>query len=368
MSDKNLRLESILVEAGRPAHAPGAPVNEAISASATFQSGGDRAYGREGNPTVDAFETALGAVEGGHAVAFASGVAATTSLVDWLPSGSVLVLPNSFYNYHRTIFDRFVALGRISLRVVDTSRTDHVLAALPGAAMLWLEIPTNPLLKVADLPTLTEAARRHGVLTAVDSTVATPLGLRPLEHGADFVMHSATKWIAGHSDVIMGAIVARTEESGVEVHERRTLTGALPGSLETFLALRGLRTLSVRLERACANTAVLAHRLREHPHVTSVNYLGFPDHPDAAHIEALLHHRGALLSFTTDTVERAVAACGSVRVIQHATSLGGVESLMEHRGRYPGEAAQGTAAELVRLSVGIEHVEDLWTDLNHALA
>lgn len=368
MTDETLHRESVLVDAGRPPRTPGAPVNGGISAVATYISGGDRAYGREGNPTIDAFEEALGALEGGHAVAFGSGIAATTALVDWLPTGSVLVLPDSFYNYHRTLYDRFVALGRLSLRVVDTTRTDEVLAALPGASMLWLEIPTNPLLKVADLPALTAAARASGVQTVVDATVATPLGLRPIEHGADYVMHSVTKWIAGHSDVIMGAVVAADENDGVAIHERRTLTGALPGSLESFLALRGLRTLSVRLERACANAAVIAQRLREHPDVTSVNYPGLADHPDAGRIAALLDHHGSLLSFTTDNVERAARACKAVRLIHHATSLGGVESLMEHRGMYPGEAAQGTPAELIRLSVGIEHVEDLWADLQQALA
>lgn len=367
MSDRNLRLESVLVEAGRPARVSGAPVNTPIAATATYVAGAERTYGREGNDTIDAFEAALGALEGGFATAFGSGVAATTALVGFLPAGSVLVLPSSFYNYHRTLFDRLVTIGRLTLRVVDTTRTDEVVAALPGAAMLWLEVPTNPLLNVADLPALTAAGRAAGVLTVVDSTVATPLGLRPLEHGADFVMHSVTKWIAGHSDVVMGAVVARDEQTSAAIHERRTLTGALPGSLESFLALRGLRTLSVRLERATANATVLAHRLRAHPAVTSVNYPGFDDHPHADRIATLLHSHGSLLSFTTDTVERAVHMCRAARLVHHATSLGGVETLMEHRGRYPGEAAQGTPEELVRLSVGIEHVEDLWDDLAQAL-
>jgi cystathionine gamma-synthase len=189
-----------------------------------------------------------------------------------------------------------------------------------------------------------------------------------LEHGADIVMHSATKWIAGHSDLVMGVLVASDAEAAARIKVRRNLTGAVPGSLESYLALRGLRTLSVRLERACANAAVLAGRLADHPAVTSTHYLGKPDHPQADRVAALLDNHGALLSFAVDSVERADRLCQQVRLIINATSLGGVESLIERRGAYPGELAQGTPAELVRMSVGIEHVEDLWEDLSQALS
>jgi cystathionine gamma-synthase len=205
------------------------------------------------------------------------------------------------------------------------------------------------------------------VLSVVDATLATPLAIRPLEHGADIVMHSATKGLAGHSDLIMGVLVTADGDRDRQIKQRRNLTGALPGSLECYLALRGLRTLSVRLERACANAAILADRLAEHPAVGTVHYLGRPDHPQADRIGKLLDNRGALLSFTVDSIQRADRLCTSVRLITHATSLGGVESLVERRGSYPGEIAQGTPAELVRLSVGIEHVEDLWADLEQAL-
>jgi cystathionine gamma-synthase len=218
------------------------------------------------------------------------------------------------------------------------------------------------------LPTPRGAPRQHGVRTVVDATLATPLGIRPLEHGADVVMHSVTKWIAGHSDLVMGALVTADPALDEQLKARRNLTGALPGALESFLALRGLRTLSVRLERACANAAELAGRLSAHPAVRKVHYLGLPGHPHADRITALLDNHGGLISFELGSVQHAAQVCDRVRLITHATSLGGVETLMERRGSYPGEVAQQTPPELIRLSVGLEHVEDLWADLAQALA
>lgn len=368
-----LHLESVLVSAGRPDPVPGGPLSQPIVQTSTFHAGGERGYAREGNDTISAFETAIGDLEGGRAIAFSSGVAATAAILDGLPVGSAIIAPTSFYNLHQTIFDRHAQLGRLTVTTVDITDTDAVTAALDdvaataGAAVLWLEIPTNPMLSVPDLPALTAAARALGVLTVADSTVATPLGIRPLEHGTDIVLHSATKWIAGHSDVLSGVLATSDPDLADRLAASRLLAGSLPGSLDSFLALRGLRTLSVRLERSVASTAVLAARLREHPRVRSVNYLGFADHPNADRAAKLLDHHCALLSFTLDSVEHADALCAGTRLIANATSIGGVESLIERRGRYPGELAQGSPAELVRLSVGIEHVEDLWADLQDAL-
>jgi cystathionine gamma-synthase len=368
MHPESLRPESLLIAAGRPAPVPAGPVNQPISLSSTFHAGGPRVYGRDGNDTVEAFEAALGAVEGGRVTAFSSGMAACAALIEGLPVGSVVVLPTSFYNFNRNLLDKQVELGRLTLRPVRVADTDAVLEALPEATLVWLEIPTNPMLEVPDLPALATAARQHGVLSVVDATLATPLGIRPLEHGVDVVMHSATKWIAGHSDLVMGVLGTADPVLDEQLKARRTLTGALPGALESFLALRGLRTLSVRLERACANAAELADRLSRHPSVRSVRYLGLPDHPHADRIAKLLANHGGLISFEPDSLERAEQLCSRVRLISHATSLGGVESLVERRGRYPGELRQQTPPELVRLSVGLEHVEDLWADLEQALA
>jgi cystathionine gamma-synthase len=367
MNTLHLHPESILIEAGRPARQPGAPLNQPIELVSTFHAGGDRAYAREGNASSAAFEAAIGALEGGHAIAFSSGMAATSAVVDGLPAGATVIAPTVFYNYHRTYFDELVALGKLNVRIVDITDTDATIAVLGGAHLLWLEVPSNPMLTVADVPALTAAARDQGVLSVVDSTIATPLGIRPIQHGADLVMHSATKWISGHSDLVMGVLVAADEQRAAQLRTRRNLTGALPGSLESYLALRGVRTLSVRLERACSNAAVLAARLAEHPVVGFAHYLGNSDHPQADRVASLLDHHGALVSFTVDSVARADKLCASVRLITHATSLGGVESLIERRGAYPGELKQGTPAELVRLSVGIEHVEDLWADLEQAM-
>jgi cystathionine gamma-synthase len=357
------RPESVLIARGRPADVPDGPINQPLVLSATFHAGGDRGYARDGTVTSDAFEDAMGALDGGEAIAFSSGMAAAAALIGALPTGSTVVLPTTYYNLHRSLLEAEQALGRLAVRTVDTADTAATLLALEGATLIWLELPTNPTLEVLDLPAITAAARAQGIRTVVDATVATPLGLRPLDHGADVVLHSATKWIAGHSDLLMGVLVTADGQLASELRTRRRLTGAMPGALESYLALRGLRTLAVRLDRACANTATLALRLREHPAVTGVHYLGFAEHPQADRIALLLAHHGAMLSFTVDSVQRADALCQRVQLITHATSLGGVESLIERRGQYPGELAQGTPPELVRLSVGLEHVDDLWADL-----
>ena len=370
-----LHPDSIAVAAGRPPRVPDGPVNQPVMLSATYHQGGPRAYGRQGNDSIEAFEAAVGALEGGRTVSFSSGMAASSALVEGMPNGAVIVLPDRFYNYQRTLFDAQQRLGRARLRVVDVTDTAATIAALDEAAaapdggrLLWLELPTNPRLTVPDLPVLAAAARERGVLSVVDATLATPLGIRPLAHGADLAMHSATKWIAGHSDAMMGVLTMTDDALFDALVERRNLTGAVPGALEAFLALRGVRTLPVRLERCCANAAVLAGRLANHPAVRTVEYLGFDDHPQAERVAKLLDHHGSVISFIVESVDKADELCRRVRLITHATSIGGVESLLERRGSYPGELAQGTPAELLRLSVGIEHVEDLWADLAQALA
>jgi cystathionine gamma-synthase len=373
LAGHSLHPNSLAVAAGRPVRQPDGPVNPPVMLSATFHAGGNRTYGREGNDSTEAFEAAVGSLEGGRTVSFSSGMAASSALVEGLPAGSVIVLPDRFYNYQRTLFDTQVTLGRARLRVVDITDTEATVQALDEATgapagLLWLEIPTNPRLTVPDLPALAAAARDRGLLSVVDATLATPLGIRPLEHGADVALHSATKWISGHSDVLMGVLSVTDGALYDALVARRNLTGAVPGALESFLALRGLRTLAVRLDRCCANAAVLATRLAEHREVTAVDYLGFADHPQADRVAKLLHHTGAVISFTVGSVAQADELCRRVQLITHATSLGGVETLIERRGRYPGELAQGTPAEMLRLSVGIEHVEDLWADLAQSLA
>lgn len=338
---------TIAVTAGRGEAGPGGPVNVPVELSSTYRAGGDVIYGRESNPTWVAFESAVCELEGGAGgVAFASGMAAVAAVASLVPPGGVVVAPEVAYKGARNLFSSLSFRGAIVLRLVDITDTAAVLAACEGAALLWAESPTNPQLGVADLA----AFRRAAPLIAVDNTFATPLLQQPLSHGADVVVHSATKLLSGHSDVVLGVAVAGSAENADRLRAHRTLHGSIPGPMETFLALRGLRTLPVRLERSSATAAVLAERLADHRSVESVRYPGF------GQMLAIDVRGGAAVA------ER---VCASLRLAVHATSLGGVETLVERRGRYVGEEA--TPPGLLRVSVGLEHVEDLWADLASAL-
>jgi cystathionine gamma-synthase len=370
MDTDSPRPETLVVSAGRPDE-PGAPLSTPPILSATYRHAQDgmNAYLRnESSETVRAFEDAVGALEGGTAIAFASGMAAIAAVVESRATGCTIVAPTAAYSGSVSLFDEQERLGRATVRRVDTTDTGAVLAALPGSALLWLESMSNPMLGVPDLPALLGAAHDAGALVAVDATFSTPLNLRPLDLGADISMHSVTKFLAGHSDVLMGVLVTRSPELAEELTTRRRLGGAMPGALECFLALRGMRTLAVRMDRAQANALELATRLAAHPKVTRVRYPGLPSDPN--HERAAATHRGfgAVISFEIDgRADDADRVCERVRLITFATSLGGVESLIERRGRYPVDAATGTPPTLLRFSVGIEHVEDLWADLEQAL-
>jgi cystathionine gamma-synthase len=371
MHNHALRPESILVAAGRPAPGSGAPMNQPVVLAANLHHGGPDGgdYVRaDGSETIRAFEDALGALDGGAAVAFASGMAAVSAVLDQLPTGAVVVAPSTAYGGTLGVFAERQRLGRIVVRQVDITDTGAVLAVLPGADLLWLETVTNPLMGVPDLPALLDAARAAGVVSCVDATFSTPLLVRPLLLGADVVMHSVTKFLAGHSDLMMGALVAGDTERADAYRAGRAMGGAIPGALECYLALRGLRTLAVRLRCAQSNAGELARRLAAHPAVTTVRYPGLPRDP--GHGVAARAHAGfgAMLAFeVAGTAEDAERVCTAVRLISHATSLGGVESLIERRARYQMDRDQGCPETLLRMSVGIEHVEDLWADLAQAL-
>ncbi|MGB7817841.1 MAG: PLP-dependent aspartate aminotransferase family protein [Ornithinibacter sp.] len=344
-----------IVSLGREPEAPGAPVGTPLVLTSTYRADGPVNYARSGNPTWSAFEETLGNLEGGTALVFASGMAAVSAALSLLPHGATVVAPNAAYNgVMVTLADR-AQDGSAVVRLVEVTDSDAVIAALEGAHLLWLESPTNPLLEVADLTTLVAAARERGILTVVDNTFATPLVQRPLEHGADVVVHSVTKYLSGHSDLLLGATVCAATDGGRAIHERlrrhRRLHGAIAGPVETWLALRGLRTLHLRVERATSNAVQLAERLGGHPAVRRVRYPGF----------------GAMVSIDVvggaDGAERVASAA---RLWVHSTSLGGVESQLERRRRQPGEPV-AVPEELLRLSVGVEDVEDLWRDLAQAL-
>jgi cystathionine gamma-synthase len=347
-----MRTDTLAVHAGRPERRPDAPLNEPITMAATYVAGGDVEYGRYGNPTWTALEEAIGALEGGRCLSFASGLAAVSTVLDLVAADGFVVAPRHAYNGSISQLADLESRERLGTRLVDITDVPAVIEACDDAALVWLESPTNPALEVADLPRIIAAAKEAGAHVAVDNTFATPLRQKPLELGADIVVHSATKYLAGHSDVQMGAIVvseAAEELYGV-LKGRRDLYGAVPGPFEAWLTLRGIRTLPIRLERAEANAAELAQRLAEHPAVAEVRYPGFgaivaPVFADAAVADALQH---------------------KVRLWAWATSLGGVESTLERRRRWNAEPAT-IPDGLVRLAVGIEDVEDLWEDLARAI-
>lgn len=358
-----------MIASGR-SEGPGAPLNVPVVLTAPYRNAPEHnGYLRhESSDTVRAFEQAVGELEGGEAIAFSSGMAAVAAIAEGQPAGTLAVVPSTAYSGSVQIFGEQHRLGRMDVRSVDITDTAAVLAALPGASLLWLETVTNPLMGVADLPPLVAAAHATGAFVCVDATFSTPLLARPLELGADVVMHSATKYLSGHSDLLMGVLVTGSAERANELRLRRGLTGAIPGALECYLALRGIRTLAVRMERAQANAATLAERLAAHPRVTRVRYPGLTSDPGHERAARLYQGFGAMIAFEIDgTAEDAELLCDSVRLITHATSLGGVESLIERRARYEIDADTGTPPSLLRLSVGIEHVEDLWSDLQHAL-
>jgi cystathionine gamma-synthase len=321
-------------------------VNLPIELSSTYLAGGPVIYGRESNPQWVAFEEAVGALEGGAAVSFASGMAAIGAVASLVPPGGVVVAPQVAYKGARNLFADLASVGRIELRLVDITDAPSVLDACNGAAMLWAESPTNPMLGVADLTAFAGAAP----IVAVDNTFATPLLQRPLDVGADVVVHSATKLLSGHSDVVLGVAVTRDPGIAARIKAHRTLHGAVPGPMEAFLALRGVRTLPVRLERSSATAAALVSRFDGHRSIEEVRYPGF------GQMIAVVVRGGA---------DAADAVCDRVRLAVHATSLGGVETMLERRGRYAGEEA--TPPGLLRISVGLEHVEDLWADFRQAL-
>ena len=358
---------TIAVSAGRGIRAPGDPMNVPIGLSSTFRAtdhGLD--YGRERNATWEAFEDAIGLIEGGRSVAFASGIAAISAILSTLRAGDAVVAPKDAYSGTRRLLADEAARGILDVRLVDFGDPRAVAEACPGSRLVWLESPSNPLLNIVDIAAMADVAHLAGALVAVDNTFATPLLQRPIERGADFVIHSATKMISGHSDVLLGVAIAADPANAELLRGQRSSRGAIPGPFETYLALRGLRSLPARLERAQTTARHLAERLSEHPGVTRVRYPGLGSEEDRAILGRQMFGPGTILSFeVTGGAARADALCTAVLLIQHATSLGGPETLIERRARATGEEL--TPPSLLRLSVGQEDRDDLWADLADAL-
>ena len=363
-----------VVSLGRPPRVDGAAVNPPIAMSSTFVGSGyvtaeNRVYARFSNAAWEPLEDAIGQLEGSPTagLAYASGLAAVSAVFDLVPGGGVLVIPTASYNGTIALARALSADGKLQLREVDPIDTEATIAAMDGADLFWIESPSNPLLEIAELPTLIAAAHDRGLLVAVDNTFSTPLRQQPLRVGADVVVHSATKFIAGHSDVILGLTVTKDPELRKTLHARRSLRGGIPGQFEAWLTLRGLRTLALRLDRSEESAGILARRLLDHKDIARVRYPGLPSDPNHQRAKDQLSGFGAIISIELEGgPQRADRFVEALELIVPATSLGGVESLAERRRRHPSEPDR-VPESLVRLSIGIEDVDDVWEDITQAL-
>jgi cystathionine gamma-synthase len=359
-------VESWLVSAGRDRR-PGSPLNVPPWPASNFVLGERRAYSRnDGTPGWEALEEIVGGLEGGSSVSFASGMAGIAAIFDQLPVGSVIALPDDCYQGVAGLAKAGQNRGRWTVHRIAVADTAGWIEICGTADLVWVESPSNPLLTVADLDMICAAPRKRGAILGVDNTFATPLNQRPLSLGADVVVQSATKFIGGHSDLLGGVVTVRDTNLLATLRHARELAGATPGTFETFLAVRGARTLALRLERAQHNAMILAERLARHPHVTLTRYPGLASHPTHEAARRQLKGFGTIISFDVrGDAAAADAVCAGLQLIQHATSLGAVESTIERRASIPGQ--EHLPPTLLRLSVGIEAVEDLWTDLDRAL-
>lgn len=371
------RIETLAVHAGgEPDEATGAVVPP-IHLATTFRHGpaGERVagyeYQRESNPTQDRLETALAALENGAgALCFGSGMAAMAGLLESLPAGSHVLIPTDCYTGLRALSAEFLPERGIHASAVDMADLDAVQAALrPETKLVWAETPSNPQLRVSDIAALAALAHGHGALLACDNTFATPVLQRPLELGADVVMHSTTKYLGGHSDVMGGALVfARRDDLYERVFHRRHVTGGILAPFSAWLILRGCRSLPARMAWHCANARALAEMLAAHPAVEAVHYPGLASHPGHAVAARQMRDAGGMLSFRLrGGRDAALAVAGALELAINATSLGGPETLVEHRASIEGANAV-SPANLLRVSVGLEHREDLLADFSQALA
>jgi cystathionine gamma-synthase len=335
-------------------------------------------YSRTDNPTRRALETCFAALEGaGHAIAYASGMAATTTLTMTLNAGDRVLIPDDVYGGTYRLYARVMGNLGIDFYAVDMTDLDAVSRALEdGCRMLFLETPTNPTLKVLDLAELSRLGHDAGALVVVDNTFATPFLQRPLEHGADAVVYSATKYLGGHSDLVMGLVATSNDDLAVRLRFLQNGIGAIPGPFDSWLLLRGLKTLGLRMKAHSEGAAEVAGWLSSHPAVKRVLFPGLPSHPGheiaARQMNASGQARfGGMVSFEVGSKESALSVCSRTKLFFLAESLGGVESLIEHPGEMTHASLAGSGMEvpegLIRLSVGIEHPDDLIADLEQAL-
>ena len=347
---------------------PGKPINP------------DYEYSRAANPTRSALESSLASIENGaKGLAFSSGLAATDCLIRLFKSGDEIIAMDDLYGGTYRMFTRIFKDSGIKFHFIDMNDLQKVESLInENTKLIWVETPTNPLMKLADIAEIAKITKKHNILFAVDNTFATPYLQKPLDLGADVVMHSATKYLGGHSDVIAGALVIKDKELGEKLHFQQFASGATLGPMDSFLVLRGIKTLSLRVQRHCENGAKVAEYLNNHPAVATVYYAGLPSHPYHEIAKKQMKNGfGGMVSFTfkSGKKEDAIAFLEKVKVFTLAESLGGVESLANHpalmtHASIPEEKRKeiGITDDLVRLSVGIEDAEDLLSDLERALA
>lgn len=369
----DLSPETVAVVAGRPPREQGEPVNLPLVLTSTYFSRGApepgaKLYARWDTETWNPLEGAVAELEGATepGLLFGSGMAAIAAVLSLVPAGGKVVAPRHSYQGTLGLLDELARAGT-DVVLVDVADTDAVLAVLEDTDLLWIESPTNPMLEVADVPTLVTAAHAAGALVAVDNTFATPLLQRPLAWGADLIVHSVTKYLSGHSDVILGIVVTSDTELRARLQQHRTLHGSIAGPFEAWLALRGLRTLGLRVERSERSARELAARLAAHPGVVEVRHPSLPGDPGHERASALMSGYGSIIG-----LRPAGGAAGADAVVERlrlwlpATSLGGVESSVERRRRLASEP-HSVPEDFLRLSVGVEDAGDLWRDLDQAL-
>ncbi len=335
-------------------------------------------YARTHNPTRKTLETNLAALENGiDAICFSSGLAAMDSVIKLFGPGDEIISTNDLYGgSYRQLVRVYGKFGILS-KFIDMSDATNVEAAIsPATKLIWIETPTNPMLNIVDIAAICAVAKKHGILTCVDNTFASPYLQNPLDLGADMVLHSATKYIGGHSDSVHGCVIVKTQELADQLHFLQNAVGAVPGPQDCFLILRGIKTLHLRVERACQNARKIADFLAAHPKVTKVNYPGFESHPGHAIAKKQMRDFGGMVSFdlVDNTYEAAEKVLSGTHLFSLAESLGGVESLIGHpasmtHASIPREERLkvGLTDSLIRLSVGIEDADDLIADLAAAL-
>lgn len=380
---QGLSLDTLAIHAGQPPDPQSGAVMQPIVLSSTFAQAGPGhhqgfEYSRSGNPTRNALEACIAALEGGKTgLAFASGLAATTNVFASLKSGDHVLSGDDVYGGTFRLLDKVMKPLGIESSFVDMTDPASARAALrPSTKLIWIETPTNPMLKIFDIAVLAQIARDAGAKLIVDNTFATPILQRPLDLGASAVVHSTTKYLNGHSDVVGGAVVTSDDELGERLRFLQNATGSVPSPFDCYMVLRGLKTLGVRVRQAGASAASISEKLRAHPRVKKVHYPGNPDHPGHALAGRQMKGFGAMISFVLDGgLPAAEAFLSSLQIFSCAESLGGVESLAEHPAIMthasvpePQRRALGIDDGLVRLSVGIEAEADLWADLERGFA